>query len=74
MKDTQAMPLYYLNERANSNDNHIVHKAMCVRLPFIESKKTLGYFPECRDAIREAKKIYNRVNGCEVCISRCHES
>ncbi|WP_231706079.1 hypothetical protein [Labilibaculum antarcticum] len=65
---------YYVNINAQSNGDHEVHKSSCSYLPSSENRKYLGHFNNCRDAMKEAKKSYNQVNGCNYCNSACHTS
>ncbi|WP_299836500.1 hypothetical protein [uncultured Tenacibaculum sp.] len=68
------MARYYVNKNAQSNGDHEVHKQGCYWLPLIENRIYLGEFNTCKAAIREAKKYYNRVNGCFHCSNECHTS
>lgn len=47
------MPNYYVNNRAQSNGDHEVHKGDCTFLP--SDKTYLGNHPNCRDAVRKAR-------------------
>ncbi|MTI59914.1 MAG: hypothetical protein FH762_08005 [Firmicutes bacterium] len=64
------MTLYYVNRNAQPNGDHEVHKADCDYMP--NNKIYLGSFTNCRDAVKEAKKYYNQVNGCYFCSKSCH--
>jgi len=66
------MSLYYVNNRAQSNGDHEVHKSDCTYIP--TDKKYLGSFSSCRDAVAEAKKTYSQSNGCKTCSIECHNS
>jgi hypothetical protein len=63
---------YYVNNRAQSNGDHEVHKSGCTYMP--SDKKYLGQFSSCHDAVREAKKTYSQSNGCATCCPACHTS
>lgn len=68
------MALYYVNDNAQSNGDHEVHKDSCSFLPTSANRTYLGSFTNCQDAVREAKKHYSKVNGCYYCSSSCHTS
>lgn len=64
------MSNYYVNNVAQSNGDHEVHKDGCSYMP--TNKKSLGWFSNCHDAVREAKKTYPKSNGCYYCSRECH--
>lgn len=64
------MASYYVNNQAQANGDHEVHKATCTWLPV--NRKYLGEFSSCHDAVREAKKHYRQSNGCYYCSRECH--
>ncbi len=66
------MSIYYVNNNAQSNGDHEVHANHCRFIPM--DKKFLGFFANCRDAVKEAKKIYSQSNGCKICNNECHSS
>jgi len=66
------MSRYYVNKNAQSNGDHEVHTTGCSFLPALENRIYLGDFPNCRPAVREARKFYNQVNGCYFCSRDCH--
>jgi hypothetical protein len=66
------MALYYVNNGTDSKGDHEVHKDGCNFMP--SSKKYLGDFSNCADAVKEAKKTYSRSNGCYYCNPACHTS
>lgn len=68
------MSKYYVNKNSQSNGDHEVHKESCHRLPLPANRKYLGMFSNCKGAVREAKKHYNKVNGCYWCSTECHTS
>lgn len=65
---------YYVNKvsTGNPNYNHEVHTDDCYWLPSAENRIYLGYFSNCKDAIKEAEKYYNNVDGCAICCPSCH--
>ncbi len=65
---------YYVNENAQNNGDHEVHKSTCSRLPEPENRYYLGDFSNCRDAVAAAKKRYSQSNGCYWCSPECHTS
>lgn len=66
------MKKYFVNEKSQSNGDHEVHHENCSFLAFIENKKFLGEYLNCKDAVSEAKKIFPKSNGCFYCSSECH--
>ncbi|GGG14050.1 hypothetical protein GCM10011344_13370 [Dokdonia pacifica] len=66
------MAKYYVNNNAQSNGDHEVHKDGCIYLPFVKSKKYLGDYLSCQSAVIEAKKTYSKSNGCYTCSNACH--
>jgi hypothetical protein len=65
---------YYINKNAQSNGDHEVHTEDCSYLPSVLNLLYLGNFTNCQDAVKEAKKIYHRSNGCFYCSRVCHTS
>lgn len=49
---------YYVNKNPQSNGDHEVHKEECRWLPALPNRQYLGYFDNCRDAVKEAGKYY----------------
>jgi hypothetical protein len=68
------MPRYYVNDNAQSNGDHEVHKYGCVWLSKVKSKTYLGTHQNCYTAVQKAKQIYSNSNGCATCSSACHTS
>jgi hypothetical protein len=68
------MPNYYVNNNAQNNGDHEVHKDGCTWLSKIVSKTSLGYHSTCQSAVVAAKKIYRQSNGCATCSPECHTS
>ena len=66
------MPSYYVNKNAQSKGEHEVHKSGCSRLPETLNRIYLGEFERCAEAVKEAKKYYNNVDGCFYCSNECH--
>ena len=66
------MAAYYVNKNAQPKGEHEVHKAGCSYLPDPENRVYLGDFTNCEDAVREAKKHYDNVDGCYYCSRECH--
>ena len=61
---------YYVNKVAQANGDHEVHKATCIRLPYVTNRLYLGDFASSASALREARKYYPKADGCYYC---CHE-
>ncbi len=68
------MASYYVNDNAQSNGDHEVHKEGCYWLSLVTSRTYLGLFDSCHGAVRKAKGTYPRANGCAHCSPTCHTS
>ncbi len=66
------MGVYYVNQRAQSNGDHEVHKNDCDYLPSEGNRLFLGIFDNCDDAVKQAKIHYKQSNGCFYCSRECH--
>lgn len=65
---------FYVNKNAQSNGDHEVHQSTCSWLPDAENRLYLGDFSTSQEAVRVAKKYYDRVNGCYYCCPETHTS
>lgn len=66
---------YYINNNAQPDSgDHEVHTQNCYWLSIAKSKQYLGYFLNCHEAIAEARKYYDDVDGCAYCTPACHKS
>ena len=68
------MEKYFVNDNAQSNGDHEVHKDGCKYLAMAHRTTYLGYFSNCRDAVIAAKRIYLKSDGCATCSPACHTS
>lgn len=68
------MAKYYVNDNAQSNGDHEVHKEGCIHMPLLSNRTYLGEYTNCQDAVREAKKKHSKSNGCFYCCNACHTS
>lgn len=68
------MARYYVNKNAQPNGDHEVHTASCSFVPDPENRIYLGEFSSCYGAVREAKKLYPKSDGCFYCCKECHTS
>lgn len=69
------MPQYCVNTNADNRGDHEVHRLdVCNRLPDLRNRKELGWHPDCKSAVKEAKKTYSTANGCYYCSPDCHTS
>lgn len=66
------MPQYFLNNTAQSNGDHEVHKEGCIYLQFVVSKTNLGYHDNCSSAVTAARVIHRTADGCKTCSLACH--
>jgi hypothetical protein len=46
---------YCVNQIAQSNGDHEVHKETCFNLPELQHRKHLGEFETCHGAVKKAK-------------------
>lgn len=65
---------YYVNNNEQSNGDHEVHVSTCYYFARMYSRMYLGEFETCQEAVREARKHYQKVNGCLTCCKPCHTS
>lgn len=68
------MARYYVNNNAQANGDHEVHRDGCARMPELHNRTYLGDFQSCAPAVSEAKKHHYQVNGCYYCSNACHTS
>ena len=68
------MDNYYVNDRAQANGDHEVHKDGCYWLKLAVSTTYLGQHYGCSTAVAKAKTIYRQSNGCKYCSPICHTS
>ena len=66
------MALYYVNNNAQANGDHEVHKDGCTYMP--HNRTYLGDHPSCHFAVAKAKITYRTANGCRYCSIQCHTS
>ena len=64
--------MFYVNEDAQPNGDHEVHRRTCEFLPGIPNQKYLGDFEDCEPAVEEARNYFDQVNGCFFCARQCH--
>lgn len=64
---------FFINKNPQFNGDHEVHTEDCYRLPLTENRIYLGYFDNCREAVRKAKEYYSQVDGCYYCCNVCHK-
>ncbi|WP_079640711.1 hypothetical protein [Sphingobacterium nematocida] len=68
------MTKYYVNNRAQTNGDHEVHKQECSWLALAASTTYLGEHSACYTAVARARTIYRQSNGCKYCSPSCHTS
>lgn len=66
------MASYYVNKNAQLNGDHEVHTTGCSFMPEASNRIYLGDFTSCSAAVQEAKKHYQRSNGCFYCAKECN--
>ena len=65
------MEHYYVNNNALPTGIHEVHIKNCIYFP--TEKTYLGTFTKYDEAIEKAKKVYEKIDVCEKCLSSTHE-
>jgi hypothetical protein len=60
------MSHYFINNHANDDGSHMVHKVGCKHMPM--DKRYLGNFSELGDALMEARKEFWQSSHCERCV------
>ncbi|RBP41432.1 hypothetical protein DES53_107264 [Roseimicrobium gellanilyticum] len=68
------MDRYYVNDTAQNNGDHEVHKENCNWLRLAIRKTDLGYHTQCSSAVQAARQHHRQVNGCVYCSPQCHTS
>jgi hypothetical protein len=66
------MAIYYMNENAQWNGDHEVHREACAFLPAPQNRKFLGEHPSCHSAVALAKLYDQLADGCYWCSNECH--
>lgn len=61
---------YWVNNNAQPNGDHEVHKEGCSYMP--RTGIDLGLHSTCQSAVLEAKRHYTQSNGCYWCSNACH--
>ncbi len=74
MVDMSNYDHYYVNTKpqTDSEGEHEVHTGDCPKLPGTLSRKYLGYYDNCQEAVEKAKEHYDEVDGCAICSPDCH--
>ncbi len=67
------MARYYVNQNAQANGDHEVHREGCSYMPLAANRTYLGDFTSCGPAKAAAKKIYPSADGCYYCSNACHK-
>ncbi|MDE3742539.1 hypothetical protein [Maribacter polysaccharolyticus] len=67
------MTKYYVDQTAQPNGDHVVHKEGCHLLALAKYTKGLGLHVDCHSALVKAMDYYpNTANGCKSCAMQCH--
>ncbi|NMA84937.1 MAG: hypothetical protein GX962_13870 [Epulopiscium sp.] len=66
---------YYVNNDQTKNPglHHEVHTEEHAKKLNIINKSYLGYYDNCRDAVKKAREIYENADGCAICCPLCHK-
>lgn len=68
------MPTYYMNQNAQWNGDHEVHKDGCGWMPAPVNRRYLGEHTSCYTAVAAAKLYDSQADGCAHCSPSCHTS
>ena len=68
------MDKYYVRISPGLTGIHSVHKKGCPFVPDIANRIPLGRFNSCKEALIEARKYFQLVDGCNFCNKDCYES
>jgi len=66
------MAEFYVEINAQTNGEHVVHRADCTQLPSKETIRYLGSIASCTSALKKAAESFRQVNGCPHCATTCH--
>lgn len=66
------MARYFVNRNAQPTGEHEVHKEGCYRMPETQNRIYLGLFSDAIEAVREARRYFDDVDGCYYCASEAH--
>jgi len=66
------MVRYFVDEQAQANGDHEVHKQGCAWLATAEQTKDLGQHLSCHAAVLAARRWFPKANGCARCSAACH--
>lgn len=67
------MDNYYVDKNPQFSGEHEVHVGSCKHLPKKENLIDLGRFSNCSKAMKEAKKQFEKVDGCYYCCLLFHK-
>lgn len=62
------MDHYYASKIMDKEGYHIVHTQHCQNMPEIKDALYLGYFSNGSPAVYKAKKYFELVRNCNICI------
>jgi hypothetical protein len=68
------MDKYFVRISPGLSGMHSVHKESCPFVPDNGNRIPLGRFRDCKEALREAREYFQRVDGCYFCNKECYES
>ncbi|MDD5599531.1 MAG: hypothetical protein PHV82_16410 [Victivallaceae bacterium] len=66
------MEEYYVDKKAQSNGEHVIHVATCSCIDSVNDKENLGAFFSFQSAVQEAERRGYTANGCKICCLSCH--
>jgi len=72
------MSYYYINKNPQpypEDGEHEVHKDGCTSAPLPQNRIEVGYFYNCKDAIKKARELFPlwKIDGCKYCSEECHK-
>lgn len=69
------MSFYYFNNNVDEHGYHEVHTGECTFLPSSFNRTLIGYYSDCKTAIKAARIAYpdKDFDGCYFCCRECHK-
>jgi hypothetical protein len=65
--------VYLVNVNPDENGYHEVHRSDCKYKPKYPNGYPLTPCNNCHEALDQARRLYDKVDGCGHCSKECHE-
>lgn len=63
------MPSFFVDRIPQTNEDHVVHRQGCSRMPRVPGRQFLGEFMSSQIALAEASRFFPRPLACALCLS-----